>query len=88
MQAGLLVTNALLILNRKRFLSKYGLDQFGPNPTGNTIVDEATGVSKLSMKGQLIGLLNAVQYLKFPVIAVNVFTIIFEIILGGAQIHK
>ena len=83
MQAGLLITNGLLILNRRRFLSKYGLDQFNPNDTtGNGIGND--GVSKLSVKGQIIGLLHAVQYLKFPVIALNAFTIIFEIILGGA----
>lgn len=35
------------------------------------------------MKAQVVGLLHAVQYLKVPVIAANVITIVFEIILGG-----
>ncbi|KAL7542953.1 hypothetical protein ACHAXR_012246 [Thalassiosira sp. AJA248-18] len=32
---------------------------------------------------QAIGLLQAVQYLKLPVIAANIITIIFELLLGG-----
>jgi hypothetical protein len=36
------------------------------------------------LKYQAVGLLTAVQYLKVPVIALNVVTIIFEILLGGS----
>ena len=32
---------------------------------------------------QAIGLLQAVQYLKMPVIACNILVIIFELLLGG-----
>jgi len=35
------------------------------------------------LKGQIAGLLQAVQYLKVPVIACNCVVILFEIILGG-----
>jgi hypothetical protein len=62
-----------MILNRRRFLSKFGLHDMhsmqamGDNP----------------MKAQVVGLLHAVQYLKVPVIAANMVTIVFEIILGG-----
>lgn len=71
-KAGLLLTNSALILNRRRFLAKYGLDDM------NNI--EAAGSP---LKVQIAGLLHAVQYLKVPVITLNLLTVIFEIILGG-----
>lgn len=74
MKAGLLFTNSIMILHRKRFLAKYGLDDvnnMGCNP------------SERPFQVQAIGLLQAVQYLKLPVIACNILTIIFELVLGG-----
>ena len=69
-KAALLVTNSVAILNRQRFLQKHGLDNVGTiEPTG--------------LKAQVAGLLQAVQYLKVPLIGVNTLTIIFEMILGG-----
>ena len=77
-QAGLLMCNALLILNRRRFLSKYGLDDMNnPRGGGNTVV------ANNALLQQAAGLLHAVQYLKVPVIAANVLTILFEILIGG-----
>jgi uncharacterized protein with PQ loop repeat len=73
-QSGLLLVNAIMILNRKRFLSKYGLDD------ANNIYN----ADPSSLKVQAIGLLQAVPYLKVPVIACNAITIIFELILGGS----
>jgi len=73
-QAGLLFTNAIMILHRKRFLSKYGLDDvnnMGCNP------------SERPFQVQAIGLLQAVHYLKIPVIMANVVAIVFELLLGG-----
>mmetsp|Transcript_26626 Transcript_26626/g.56054 ORF Transcript_26626/g.56054 Transcript_26626/m.56054 type:complete len:84 (-) Transcript_26626:1303-1554(-) len=73
-KAGLLFTNSILILHRKRFLAKHGLDDvnsMGCDP------------SERPLQVQAIGLLQAVQYLKLPVIAANILTIIFELILGG-----
>ena len=74
-KSGLLCTNALLILNRPRFLAKYGLDDvqnMGPSP------------AEKPLKYQAVGLLTAVQYLKVPVIVLNIVTIVFEILLGGS----
>ena len=52
-QSGLLGVNSLLILNRRRFLAKYGLDDLQhAHASGN------------AMKVQAVGLLHAVQYLK------------------------
>jgi immediate early response 3-interacting protein 1 len=73
MQAGLLLTNALLILNRRRFLAKHGLDD----------LVNAQHQHHSPLKAQLVGMLHAVQYLKVPVIACNVVTILFELLLGG-----
>lgn len=73
-QAGLLFTNSIMILHRKRFLSKYGLDDvnnMGCNP------------SERPFQVQAIGLLQAVHYLKIPVIMANIVAIIFELLLGG-----
>lgn len=63
-----------MILNRRRFLAKYGLDD-----VNNMKCDP----SERPLQVQVIGLLQAVQYLKVPVIAANAITIIFEMILGG-----
>lgn len=73
-KAGLLVTNAILILHRKRFLARVGLDD-----VNNIGCDP----SERPFQVQAIGLLNAVQYLKVPVIAANILTIVFEMLLGG-----
>mmetsp|Transcript_33006 Transcript_33006/g.49863 ORF Transcript_33006/g.49863 Transcript_33006/m.49863 type:complete len:84 (+) Transcript_33006:63-314(+) len=73
-KAGLLLTNAAMILNRRRFLAKHGLDD-----VSNMNVDPASR----PLQVQTIGLLQAVQYLKVPVIVCNIITIIFELILGG-----
>lgn len=63
-----------MILNRRRVLAKYGFDDvnnMGCNP------------SEKPLRVQVIGLLQAVQYLKVPVIVANILTIIFEFLLGG-----
>lgn len=51
------MTNSLLILNRRRFLSKYGLDDINN-------VQQHQGRGGGPLKAQLVGLLHAVQYLK------------------------
>jgi hypothetical protein len=62
--------NSIMILNKQRFLAKHGLD-------------DLVAVSHDPLKAQIVGLLHAVQYLKMPVIAANVVTIVFEIFFGG-----
>jgi len=81
MQAGLLLVNSILILNRRRFLSKYGLDDLNQMHGGGA---PAGAGDNVPLRAQLVGLLHAVQYLKVPVIACNVITIVFEMIIGGA----
>jgi len=66
--------NAALILNRRRFLAKYGLDDI------NSVNFDS---AHTPLKSQLIGFLQAVQYLKVPLIGLNAITVIFEMILGG-----
>ena len=61
-----------MILNRRRFLSKFGLDDLN-----------SAQASHNPLIAQSVGLLHAVQYLKVPVIVANIITIIFEVILGG-----
>ena len=69
-QAGLLAVNSIMVLNKQRFLSQYGLD-------------DIVVASNDPLKSQVVGLLHAVQYLKVPVIVANLITIIFEIFFGG-----
>ena len=73
------MTNALLILNRRRFLSKYGL---ATAPPGAQQFDTMATTPE-GLKLQAAGLLTAVEYLKVPVIALNGLVIVFEILLGG-----
>jgi hypothetical protein len=68
------MANSVLILNRRRFLAKYGLDD-----VANMGVDP----SSRPLQVQIIGFLQAIQYLKVPVVAANVLVIVFELILGG-----
>mmetsp|Transcript_39785 Transcript_39785/g.96051 ORF Transcript_39785/g.96051 Transcript_39785/m.96051 type:complete len:80 (-) Transcript_39785:187-426(-) len=70
-KVGLLLLNSVLILNRKRFLAKHGLDDITTLGGGSPL------------KTQAVGILHAVQYLKVPVIAANSITILFEIFFGG-----
>ncbi|KAL7533224.1 hypothetical protein ACHAWF_004401 [Thalassiosira exigua] len=73
-KAGLLFTNSILILHRKRFLARHGLDD---------VNNMGCDPSERPFQVQAIGLLQAVQYLKLPVIAANALTIVFELLLGG-----
>ena len=65
-----------MILHRRRFLAKYGLDDL------NTM-HGAPGAESNPVQANVVGLLHAVQYLKVPVIAANAITILFEIIFGS-----
>jgi hypothetical protein len=71
------MANSVMILNRRRFLSKFGLDDLNSMHQGGMVE------SPSAIKAQVVGLLHAVQYLKVPVIAGNILTIVFEILLGG-----
>jgi len=61
-----------MILNRRRFLAKHGLD------------DLTTDQTSSPLRAQIVGLLHAVQYLKPVVILANGITILFELVLGGS----
>jgi hypothetical protein len=65
----LLLANALAILNEDRFLAKRG---WGFNEMG--------GVK--SLKGQIIGLVHAAQYLRLPLIALNTLVAVSMLISG------
>ncbi|CAJ1360264.1 unnamed protein product [Effrenium voratum] len=69
-EAGLLLMNAAAILNEKRFLRKYGLD--------SAIVGE-----NLGPKNQVASFLHAMRtFMRYPLVAMNVLVIIYEMILG------
>ncbi|KAG4962260.1 hypothetical protein JHK82_038949 [Glycine max] len=66
----LLLANALAILNEDRFLT----------PRGWGLSDFSAGQTK-SFKGQLIGLIYATQYLRFPLLLLNSVFIIVNLLL-------
>ncbi|CAM9758924.1 unnamed protein product [Discosporangium mesarthrocarpum] len=70
-KVGLLITNAVAILHKQRFLSKYNLVE----------IDRSASASTL--KNQVIGLITAVQYLRGPLIVANTFTLVVELLFGG-----
>jgi len=69
-KAGLLVTNALVVLHPKRFLAKLGMDKISLD-------------SGATAKNQIVGLLQAVAYLKVPLIICNTLVIFIELVAGG-----
>jgi len=69
-KAGLLVMNAVIILDRKRFLSRYGYDRIEPSEGA-------------SVRNQIAGFLNAIAYLKVPIIVTNCLVMLVELVAGG-----
>jgi len=66
-----LVLNALTILHKDRFLRTLGLHEMD------------TSLSMTAPKNQAVGLLQAVQYMKVPLIALNSLIIVVEVLFGG-----
>lgn len=69
----LLLANALAVLNEERFLAPRG---WGFNEMGGV------GARVKSLKGQIIGLVHAIQYLRLPLIALNTIVAISMLISG------
>jgi hypothetical protein len=68
-QAGLLFTNAVAILNNERFLDKYGL--------GFANMGNASPLGK-----SIIGGVHAVQYFRSVLILVNTLVILVKLLFG------
>jgi hypothetical protein len=71
------------VLNRRRFLAKYGLDDLAAGAGGAASPGQFHQQQQNPLKAQLAGVLHAVQYLKVPVIVCNIVCIVFELLLGG-----
>ncbi|XP_071734478.1 uncharacterized protein [Rutidosis leptorrhynchoides] len=67
----LLIANALAILNEDRFLAPKGWS-----------FQEYSGVKRNSLKGQIIGLIYATQYLRVLLIMFNSLSIIVKLVSG------
>lgn len=67
----LLFANALAILNEDRFLG----------PRGLTLA-EIQGGRRTSLKGQMIGLIHACQFLRLPLILFNIILIVVKLFSG------
>ncbi|CAA0829442.1 Yos1-like protein [Striga hermonthica] len=67
----LLLANALAILNEDRFLAPRGWS-----------FQEYSGVTRNSFKGQILGLIYATQYLRVPLILLNLLCIVVKLVSG------
>ncbi|XP_073148677.1 uncharacterized protein [Henckelia pumila] len=67
----LLLANALAILNEDRFLAR-----------GGWSFQEYSGVKRNSFKGQILGLIYATQYLRAPLILLNLLCIVLKLVSG------
>lgn len=68
----LLLVNAFAILNEDRFLA----------PKGWSFSEISASGRVKSMKGQVLGLINAIQYLRVPLIALNLIVVTVKMISG------
>ncbi|KAJ8899813.1 hypothetical protein K2173_019514 [Erythroxylum novogranatense] len=67
----LLFANALAILNEDRFLARRGWT-----------LAEIQGGRRNSLKGQVIGLIHAFQFMRLPLIILNIIVIIVKLFAG------
>ncbi|KAG6404382.1 hypothetical protein SASPL_136628 [Salvia splendens] len=67
----LLLANALAILNEDRFLAPRGWS-----------FQEYSGIKRNSFKGQILGLIYATQYMRVPLILLNLLCIIVKVVSG------
>ncbi|KAL6495830.1 hypothetical protein OROGR_030393 [Orobanche gracilis] len=71
LEGSLLLANALAILNEDRFLAPRGWS-----------FQEYSGVTRNSFKGQILGLIYATQYLRVPLILLNLLCIVVKVVSG------
>ena len=75
-KACLLMANAGAVLHETRLLPKLGIPHSGGSPAA---FDPQEG-STVPMK--IAGLLNAVRYMRWPLVFINLIAIFFEILIG------
>ncbi|CAL1378910.1 unnamed protein product [Linum trigynum] len=71
MEGLLLLANAMAILNEDRFLA----------PRGWTLAELQAG-RRSSLKGQIIGLIHACQFMRLPLIILNILIIVIKLVSG------
>lgn len=71
MEGLLLFANAMAILNEDRFLG----------PRGWTLAELQAG-RRNSLKGQVIGLIHACQFMRLPLIILNIIVIVVKLFSG------
>ncbi|KAI5704547.1 immediate early response 3-interacting protein 1 [Diaphorina citri] len=73
LEAGILVLNAICILNEERFLSKF----YSANPSVHGFGEQP------SIKSQFINLIKSIRtVMRIPLIFVNILAITYKLILG------
>ncbi|KAG8780943.1 hypothetical protein FRC19_003904 [Serendipita sp. 401] len=77
----LLLVNAIAILNEERFLARIG---WSASQTAQQTYNGYDQIAEESIKARLINLIAAVRtLLRIPLIGLNVFVIIYELLLGS-----
>ena len=76
-KACLLMANAGAVLHETRLLPKLGIPHNGAAAPGGFDAQEG---STVPMK--IAGLLNAVRYMRWPLVFINLIAIFFEILIG------
>ncbi|GAB4833924.1 hypothetical protein Ancab_032171 [Ancistrocladus abbreviatus] len=71
LQGFLLFANALAILNEDRFLARRGWS-----------FADVSGGRRKSLKEQVVGLIYAAQYMRLPLIVLNIITIVVKLVSG------
>jgi immediate early response 3-interacting protein 1 len=72
-QSALLAANGVAVLNEARFLHPRGLSVYA--------IREGA-VSASSLRGQVIGVINAVSYLRMPLVVLNSIVIFVKLVFG------
>ncbi|OQV21119.1 putative Immediate early response 3-interacting protein 1 [Hypsibius exemplaris] len=81
LEAGLLVVNAIAILNEERFLKKIGWGREHVQP-GGAYYQQGYAPPQ-STKAQIINLVNSVRtVMRFPLIILNAVTIVLLLLAG------
>ncbi|CAG9461126.1 unnamed protein product [Pedinophyceae sp. YPF-701] len=78
LQTAILLVNGVAVLNDERFLNKHGLSFSGPQPGSGGFGPPDQG----GLKQQIAGFVHAVQYLRVPLIAVNIVVMLVKLVFG------
>ncbi|XP_054159016.1 immediate early response 3-interacting protein 1-like [Oppia nitens] len=79
LETGLLIVNAIVVLNEDRFLSKIGWGRKSLNMAQQTYGHQSEG----NVKSQLLNMIHSIRtVMRVPLIFLNIIVILFKFIFG------